>query len=107
MSPALFVLCPKGLSHLLVKAESDGSINGVKFSTQGPSISHLLFTDDSIFMCKAEISQVMVLQGIRKTYGDATGQVINLQKSSLFGIYNEGGAGTYLGVHECFSGSKI
>lgn len=73
MSPALFVLCTEGLSHLLAKADIDGRINGVKFYDQGPSISHLLFADDSLFMCKAETNQAIALQRILKVYEDATG----------------------------------
>lgn len=124
MSPALFALCTEGLSHLLGRAEREGRINGVQFSTEGPSISHLQFADDSLFMCQANLNQALALQEVLKRYGEATGQVINLQKSSItfgrnvdknlqanmrasFGIFNEGGAGTYLGLPECFSGSKV
>lgn len=109
---------------MLEKAGLQGTINGIKFSDQGPSMNHLLFADESLFLCKAEESEVSVLNGIIKVYGEATGQVINLNKLSttfgakveeevkatvkeIIGILNEGGACTYLGLPEYFSGSKI
>lgn len=43
----------------------------------------MLFADDSLFLCRASVEEVNVFQGILKTYGEATGQAVNLNKSSL------------------------
>lgn len=50
LSPYLFLLCAEGFSALLTKAEEDGRIFGVKICRNAPSISHLLFADDSLIL---------------------------------------------------------
>lgn len=125
LSPCFFLfLYTEGLTHLLNIMERLSLLNGLKFSESGSSVHHLLFADDSLFMCKATEKQARTLHDVLSVNGKAIGQSINLQKSSIsfgsqtdsayklviqgmLGILNEGGSSKYLGLSEYFSGSKI
>lgn len=123
LSPFLFILCAEALVHVMDRAEQNGSLTGMKLTRNCPSVQHFLFADDSMFPCKASLCECTELLRCLKLYEDSSGQVINFQKSAItFGanidpvmrrllaeilqIENEGGEGNYLGLPECFSGSK-
>lgn len=53
ISPYLFLLCAKGLSNLSMREEA-GNIQGVQVCRGAPSITHLLFADDSLILMKAD-----------------------------------------------------
>lgn len=121
LSPALFVLCSEGLTHLMSKAESDATISGIKFGDNGPLVNQLLFADDCLFACQANAQSL--LSNLRR-YEAVTGQRLNPSKSSIFfgkrvpeaeknrvkrllGIETEGGMERYLGLPEIMKGSKV
>lgn len=84
ISPYLFLLCTEGLSCLLQKEEETGVLQGIRNGRHGPSISHLLFADDSIFFVRSNRGSVEALRSTLISYCNASGQKINLQKSSIF-----------------------
>ncbi|KAG2315720.1 hypothetical protein Bca52824_018842 [Brassica carinata] len=114
----------RGLIQMLESAVCNNKIQGIKFSDVGPMIHHMLFADDSLLICRADEEQARELMRILKIYERATGQMVSIAKSAVTfgsrvpeatketikratGIHKEGGTGSYLGLPECFSGSKI
>lgn len=63
-------------------------MHGVTISRYGPSVSHLLFADDSILYSKASMEKARKSDTTPKNYGEASGQRINLHESSLIFSYN-------------------
>ena len=84
LSPYMFLLCAEGFTSLLQKAELDGIIQGVSICRRAPSISHLLFANDSLLFCQAKDMETKVVMEILKLYAEASGQCINMDKSSVF-----------------------
>lgn len=83
LSPYLFLLCAEGFSILLQKADNDGHIGGLKICQGAPSISHLLFADDSLILIHANGEDAAKLQGILDLYEECSGQMINKDKSAI------------------------
>ena len=84
LSPYLFLLCAEGFSAMLHNAERIGLIRGIKICRGAPSVSHLLFADDSIVFLEGSKDSLLALKEILGKYEAASGQKVNLQKSSIF-----------------------
>lgn len=84
--------------------ESKGEIHGISICRGAPSVSHLLFADDSFLFCKATNTAYSYLRHIFHLYELASGQNINLDKScvsfsSNMDITAQSTLANLLGVH--------
>lgn len=80
LSPYLFIIVANVISLLMKKATAEGKIKGIKLNRNCPTLSHLLFANDSIFFLDGKLSECQNLANILNKYCVATGQVINLNK---------------------------
>ncbi|XP_027166037.1 uncharacterized protein LOC113766004 [Coffea eugenioides] len=123
LSPYLFLLCSEGFTNLLQKAATDRRMEGMRISRQGPRLTHLFFVDDSLIFCKADYQNASELRRILQVYERGTGQLINLEKSSVIfstnleqeakvevcqalGNIQKANQGKYLGLPMVVTGSK-
>ncbi|XP_043706355.1 uncharacterized protein LOC122656002 [Telopea speciosissima] len=84
ISPAIFILCSQALSAVIKKAEGEGNIKGVRVRHRSEPITHLLFADDCLLFSRVNLQEVNSLKDCLDLYCNATGQAINLKKSSLY-----------------------
>ena len=83
LSPYLFIICAEGLSAMLRKAESDGKIVGIKVCRTAPSVNHLFFTVDYVILMRVRNEEAAELKRVLGVYERVSGQVINIEKSSI------------------------
>ncbi|KAK9067117.1 hypothetical protein SSX86_014442 [Deinandra increscens subsp. villosa] len=86
LSPFLFVIAMEALSCILRKAESAGLFSGVSLPNNGPSISHLLFADDVLFIGNWSASSLLNINRILRCFFLSSGLKINLSKSCIYNI---------------------
>ncbi|KAB2616581.1 hypothetical protein D8674_023169 [Pyrus ussuriensis x Pyrus communis] len=124
LSPYLFILVGEVLSKMIQGAVDQGRLEGVKMGGSGPVISHLFFADDTLLFLRADQKNCRNLRHLIESFCVASGQKVNLMKSSVFfgvnvpmGIADQLGRsfgmvvvnnpGTYLGVPAIWGRSKI
>ncbi|XP_071933651.1 uncharacterized protein [Coffea arabica] len=90
LSPYLLLICVEGFSSLLNQAKVHGRLTGLKIAQGAPSLSHLFFVDDSLIFCKANVDEASQIMRILEVYKQASGQLVNVEKSSLFFSRNVG-----------------
>lgn len=83
LSPYLFLFIQEVFSKLITKAVEDGRITGIKPRRLCPSISHLLFADDTIVFMQVSDQASFHLKDVLNLFTLATGQTINFHKSSV------------------------
>lgn len=83
LSPYLFLLCAEGFSAMLAKAEQEGKLHGVTICRSASLVSHRLFVDDSLILCKANKEEAQVLKHILSVYEECSGHMINVEKSTI------------------------
>ncbi|KAK9665461.1 hypothetical protein RND81_14G113400 [Saponaria officinalis] len=77
---------------MMKKLMEASSIHGIRITPQAPSVTHLLFVDDSISFTKAKIGEARQVQKVLRDYESASGQMINLEKTTI--SFSNGTRGT-------------
>lgn len=123
LSPYLFILCGEGLTTLINDYERQGKFQGCRVARGAPFITHMLFADDSYLYCKADEEGANIVKEILQSFQIASGQQVNLNKSSVFfstnteasmkskvssilGINEAGEYSTYLGLPSTLGRNK-
>ena len=73
LSPYLFVACIERLSQLIEASCAEGQWQALPFVRRGTRLSHLMFADDVVLFCKANLSQAQILQECLNRFCEASG----------------------------------
>lgn len=111
------------MSKVLKLAAENGQIKGCSICASAPSVTHLLFADDSFLLFKATANEASVVKNLLNDYETWSGQAVNYQKSAIFfssnvrmdkqmeikqklGVYKDLGDIKYLGLPSLIGRSK-
>ncbi|KAJ0757712.1 putative RNA-directed DNA polymerase [Helianthus annuus] len=86
LSPFLFVIVMEALTGIMKEAESVGLFHGVRVTSDGPSLTHLIYADDVMFIGEWSVSNVNNLRRILRCFYLASGLKVNLEKCWLYGV---------------------
>lgn len=123
LSPYLFLLCVESLSLALKNVAGSADIHGCRICSSAPSVTHLLFVDDSFLFFKASLAEANSIKELLDSYAGFSGQAVNYKKSAIFfssnvhhdkqleikqvlGVFNDIGDIKYLGLPSLIGRTK-
>ncbi|GAA0170996.1 hypothetical protein LIER_25137 [Lithospermum erythrorhizon] len=68
---------------MIREAEVRKALTGIQISRDSPSVSHILFVDDTFISCQASATEGNEVMRILQDYKKASGQKVNLGKCSV------------------------
>ena len=80
LSPLLFVLVMEAIGRMLDKAVHEGRLSGFNvgaFAGRSLMVSHLLFADDTLIFCDANIDQMLILRMVLIWFEAVSGLKVN------------------------------
>lgn len=83
LSSYLFLLCMDKLSHLIEQDVMENKWKGIKMGKYGPSISHLMFTDDLLLFGEATESQMRSVMQVLQRFSHLSEQEVSIEKISM------------------------
>ena len=88
LSPFLFIIVMDVLSRFISRAVSLGSMIGFKVGegSQAETVSHLMFANDTLILCKADAGELDSLRDILLCFQAVSRLKINLEKSELIPV---------------------
>lgn len=84
LSPYMFIIVSEVLSLMLQAHINNKDLKGIKLARKAPVLSHCFFVDDAIMFLNADIINCKVLKRILEVYCKASGQMVSLEKSSIY-----------------------
>lgn len=84
LSPYLFLICAEALFSLLFHAKRVGNISSVPIGSSPIKTSHIFFANNSLLFCKANSIKWSNMVSILNLYENASGQLLNKEKTSFF-----------------------
>ena len=81
LSPLLFLVMMEVLSRMLKTVEGAGLISGFKVDGrrgEGECVSHLLFANDTILFCDADVEQILHVRMLLPCFQVVTGLKVNV-----------------------------
>nr|KAJ0200215.1 hypothetical protein LSAT_V11C600306310 [Lactuca sativa] len=86
LSPFLFIIAMEGLNVAIRSAIQNSLYSGISLPNNGPSISHLFYADDVLFVGDCSLSNFKNLSRILKCFHVVSGLNVNFHKSKVYGI---------------------